>query len=868
MVIIHKYSECVHLQGKLNNNPKASALVDEITRTLNSKKDVPTLESVLRLNVTEPSAVKKVAKNQNKKKRHSKGSGKLAPISNSTLDQPDSPNKQTVITEGAISHGKVSRRKRRRLRKKLKADSQENHAANPLSDGLTKVAQKRPCPDSPVSTNVVNTSSTKKQRTSEAPPEDLQKHALNSKSDVPALLPAETSIDGEFQWDLDDPIVLGKQEFETIIAPIPTDDFFKKYFEKHPFRIQRNNSHYDDWLSTRDIDLMLRKQRVMFGEHLDLATYDDGQRFTLNPPGRAFRSVVWDHYKTGCSVRLLCPQVFFSKIRYRLSLLQEYFGCFVGANVYLTPPGSQGFAPHYDDIEAFIMQLEGSKQWRVYAPRTPSEKLPREPSPNFTEKDLGKPMMTVTLKPGDLLYLPRGFIHQGSTSDEAHSLHLTISTYQKHTWGDFMTKLMPIALQSAIETDVEFRQGLPVGFLRHLGGFSASLDTPSTKKNKHEAAKCEDELRRGIVQRIRRLADRIERGSRTVKLPIRSEADVESESPDPLLVASDQMAVDLISQSLPPQLRADELFCHVQKQGERWVCHRSPKGSTSPVASGVTDVVELEPDTEIRLVRWSAVRVTRTRISSDSEDVHGDAADQDGAADNKKANLLVAMYHSLDNTNVYKEHELKELALEIRLLPAVDCLAKAFPDFVAIEDLPLNSVEEKMEAAIGLYEAGLIVTRYPLQPAESSDDEDEPSDDVESDVDSNEIDSEYEGERSELDDHESIERVVGDESEDDGDESVEDIGDQQMSDEDQDEVQLADSDEDAEEDDVEFGTFLRMHENSEEESSDISTSDSSASPDQKVPMKKTKMQSASGSKAQTGSRKKGNRKSQMRTNYR
>ena len=36
---------------------------------------------------------------------------------------------------------------------------------------------------------------------------------------------------------------------------------------------------------------------------------------------------------------------------------------------YLTPPGSQGFAPHYDDIEAFVIQLEGKKHWRLYNPR-------------------------------------------------------------------------------------------------------------------------------------------------------------------------------------------------------------------------------------------------------------------------------------------------------------------------------------------------------------------------------------------------------------------------------------------------------------------------------------------------------------------
>jgi len=35
----------------------------------------------------------------------------------------------------------------------------------------------------------------------------------------------------------------------------------------------------------------------------------------------------------------------------------------------LTPPGSQGFAPHFDDIEAFVIQLEGKKRWRLYPSR-------------------------------------------------------------------------------------------------------------------------------------------------------------------------------------------------------------------------------------------------------------------------------------------------------------------------------------------------------------------------------------------------------------------------------------------------------------------------------------------------------------------
>lgn len=44
---------------------------------------------------------------------------------------------------------------------------------------------------------------------------------------------------------------------------------------------------------------------------------------------------------------------------------------------YLTPPGTQGFAPHYDDIEAFVLQLEGKKHWKLYNQRSPAEVLPR-----------------------------------------------------------------------------------------------------------------------------------------------------------------------------------------------------------------------------------------------------------------------------------------------------------------------------------------------------------------------------------------------------------------------------------------------------------------------------------------------------------
>ena len=217
---------------------------------------------------------------------------------------------------------------------------------------------------------------------------------------------------------------------------------YSNTWEKRPLHIKRGGKdYYTTVLSTAVIDKMLRNNNIQFTKNLDITSYTDGKRETHNPEGRALPSVVWDYYENGCSVRLLNPQTFVPKVALLTTTLQDYFGCFVGANAYLTPPDSQGFAPHYDDIEAFILQVEGKKHWRLYAPKSDSEMLPRFSSGNFNQDEIGKPIMEVTLERGDLLYFPRGTIHQGNTVSGHHSLHITLSCYQRNTWGDLLEKV-------------------------------------------------------------------------------------------------------------------------------------------------------------------------------------------------------------------------------------------------------------------------------------------------------------------------------------------------------------------------------------------------------------------------------------------
>jgi len=283
-----------------------------------------------------------------------------------------------------------------------------------------------------------------------------------------------------FPKKIDGSIDAGNLQLQHIIHPTTTETFFNTHWERKLLWIKRKcPAYFSNLISLDAIDQMLKLNVIEYGKDIDITLYENGERTTLNSEGRALPSAVWDQYNDGCSIRLLNPAKFFHPIYHASATLQEFFHCFVGANVYLTPPNSQGFAPHYDDIEAFILQVEGKKRWRVYKPRSENEKLPCESSANLDQNDIGQPIFDEVLEAGHVLYFPRGFIHQAHTVEGEHSLHITFSAYQKNTWAEFAKQVFNDAIDAAVAENLEFRRGLPIDIHRHLG---AAFSNTSTSK--------------------------------------------------------------------------------------------------------------------------------------------------------------------------------------------------------------------------------------------------------------------------------------------------------------------------------------------------------------------------------------------------
>jgi ribosomal protein L16 Arg81 hydroxylase len=265
-----------------------------------------------------------------------------------------------------------------------------------------------------------------------------------------------------------------------LLGSMEPKTFFHDFWEKQPLTLSRADpAYYDGLFTERDVDSLIAFTHPKIFDNLKPGSpprlnvvrgwlpYEE--QFAGSYPGlpdvqRAFAS--------GKTILITSLEHRWPTVAAMGRHLETFFGCPVHTNLYLTPAGSQGFDPHYDTHEVFVLQIGGDKHWRLYGAGRDLP-LPNEKSA-ITKDRLGAPTQDVGLQPGDLLYLPRGHVHEAFTSDRA-SLHLTVGV-NVYRWLDLLQQ----ALAEAGAADVRFRQSLPLGLL------CADLPSPSLKRKFQE----------------------------------------------------------------------------------------------------------------------------------------------------------------------------------------------------------------------------------------------------------------------------------------------------------------------------------------------------------------------------------------------
>jgi len=183
---------------------------------------------------------------------------------------------------------------------------------------------------------------------------------------------------------------------------------------------------------------------------------------------------------------------------------QNAFGLPASANMYATLPDFDTAAPqHTDRMDAFLLQTSGKKHWKVWLPKVTSPVWGVHENGQWGKGfskmgSVGPLLLDHTLEPGDLLYVPRGFVHQTSTTtptdrtsdttDASVALTVALSTemydlvYEKALhcvlWKAAVCTEHPCAeatrVSARARSDEALRKSLPLGFMKEELGPQAT----------------------------------------------------------------------------------------------------------------------------------------------------------------------------------------------------------------------------------------------------------------------------------------------------------------------------------------------------------------------------------------------------------
>jgi ribosomal protein L16 Arg81 hydroxylase len=245
------------------------------------------------------------------------------------------------------------------------------------------------------------------------------------------------------------------------LAPVDASEFLADHWERQPLVVARDDpERFRHILAPADVEKLVCETRIRApgfrlvkeGAQLPLAGYTEDIAWRPGSfSGTPIVERVADELARGATLVLQALHLHWPAAALYCRGLEASLGCPVQANAYLTPATSRGFAVHHDTHDVFVLQVSGRKSWRVYEPVLELPLKQQRWSPRLG--DPGPPIEAFTLEAGQTLYLPRGWPHEATTSEE-ESLHLTIGLHPTTRMD-----ALRMALDSCAD-DPEFRRSL------------------------------------------------------------------------------------------------------------------------------------------------------------------------------------------------------------------------------------------------------------------------------------------------------------------------------------------------------------------------------------------------------------------------
>jgi ribosomal protein L16 Arg81 hydroxylase len=223
----------------------------------------------------------------------------------------------------------------------------------------------------------------------------------------------------------------GRPGLADILDPVTPDTFFADHYDKKPLHIPGDPDKFAglmDWEILTDLlnqtaiwcskSLLLVEDRQMIPPPAYCESAEDRAGNTVSRP---VAEKVMRFLRDGASLVANDIDTLTPKLSAVADAFEEAFDAKTQVNLYCSWKQRQAFNSHFDTHDVFALHVEGEKTWRVYSTRMPHPiRHARHGNAAYDEptheKQRGPLLMEVTMRPGDILYLPRGWYHDALAS--------------------------------------------------------------------------------------------------------------------------------------------------------------------------------------------------------------------------------------------------------------------------------------------------------------------------------------------------------------------------------------------------------------------------------------------------------------------
>jgi ribosomal protein L16 Arg81 hydroxylase len=259
------------------------------------------------------------------------------------------------------------------------------------------------------------------------------------------------------------------RSFADLIAPVTEEDFFTTYHDRKFLHIRAEDpDKFADVMSWDILTNMLNMTSIWsptsLGVFLDTKAIpaeqycreaiDRNNQPSLQPDAEKVKS--W--LRRGASLVANDIDTLWPGTAAAADALENRFGGKSQSNLYCSWNQHQAFDTHFDTHEVFALHIGGEKAWRIYEGRLErpiASEAFKGLDQKYHDENRGAVAAELTLRPGDLLYIPRGQYHDALASSDA-AMHLTFGL--THVIGfDVMNMLFELAM-----ADPLFRSNIPL----------------------------------------------------------------------------------------------------------------------------------------------------------------------------------------------------------------------------------------------------------------------------------------------------------------------------------------------------------------------------------------------------------------------